>query len=66
MNLFIIQTGFGTYATNGNSSEEITEKFQKEYNCPFDDDVALDIISIKEIKVEELSSIKNNEDIVFF
>jgi hypothetical protein len=66
MKLFIIQTGFGTYATNGNDSNEVTEKFRKEYNCEFDDDVELDIISIKEIKVEELDSINNNEDIIFF
>lgn len=66
MKLFIIQTGFRTYATNGNDSDEVTQKFRKEYNCDFDDDVELDIVSITEIKVEELSSIKNNEDIVFF
>ena len=66
MKLFIIQTGFGTYATNGNDLDEVKLKFRNEYNCDFDDDVELDIISINEIKVEELSSIKNNEDIVFF
>lgn len=59
MNLYLIKTEKDIYATNANSKLEANEKFYKEYpdyNPEF----------VKQIPVESLVRMEDNDSIIFF
>lgn len=59
MNLYLIKTDINIYATNANSASHALAKFNLEY--PY-----YDYQSIKEIPVDSLVGMDNNDEIIFF
>lgn len=59
MKLFLIITEQNKYSTNAKSREEAIQKFYNEYPDYFID-------TIKEINVEDLVKLEDNDDIIFF
>ena len=59
MKLYLIETKKVIYATSASSGVIAMEKFLKEYPD-------YDAIKVKEIPVESLIKMENNDDIIFF
>ena len=59
MKLFLIKTPRDIYATNANHENEALDKFNEEYPL-------YKVEGIKEIPVESLVKMQDNDDIIFF
>ncbi len=59
MNLYLIKTQYGIYATNAEYEREAIDKFEDEY-------ISYEIDSVEKIPVENLVTLEGNDDIIFF